>query len=484
VITRDDQGEGYEGYGPMQVWVADLNPAPGTVAASRVRRVTQDNFWYGDPQWSPDGSFLVVCANRTADQESVRYSINHNYDLWKIALRDDRLEQLTTGPGPEFSPRISPDGRRIVCLSSPRRGPHLDVYNLMLVDLTAQGPRSRVVFDQHGPGAEASPHLPPAAPLPEDCWRDNHRVAFLAYRGLQSESQCVDLDTGPRAIRDLPPAVRRSPLLPQDNPGMTGRLVARDEILRWKSSDGMEIDGVLTLPPPSLARPPFKLLVLPHGGPHGRVSSGAGFDVQIFAMNGFAVFQPNFRGSIGYGLKFLDADRRDFGGGDMRDILTGIDTLVSRGIADPKREYVYGASYGGFMTAWLVGHERRFRAAVAQNAPMDLAAMWYLSDLPSWTEWEFGGRPWEIPDRMRYYSPLTYVSQVRTPTLILSSLNDRRCPIPMNRMFYRGLKEAGVETEMVTYSDEGHGLRQLRHHEDELRRVLGWFQRHDLPESR
>src|SRR5204863_8691690 len=136
-----------------------------------------DDSWYGDPQWAPDGSFLVVHANRTQEQESARYSINRNFDLWKITLGNLTIEQLTTGPGPEFSPRISPDGKRLVCLSSPRQGPHVDVFNLMVVDLEPGGAKSRVVFDHHASAAGHPPHLSPSNPLPENCWSDGHRVA-------------------------------------------------------------------------------------------------------------------------------------------------------------------------------------------------------------------------------------------------------------------------------------------------------------------
>jgi dipeptidyl aminopeptidase/acylaminoacyl peptidase len=272
-------------------------------------------------------------------------------------------------------------------------------------------------------------------------------------------------------------------LLPVNNPKIGKRLRAADEILRWKSFDGLEIEGILTRPPASVAQPPYKLLVLPHGGPHHRATSGRGFHVQFFATRGFAVFQPNFRGSTGYGLKFLDADRNDFGGGDMKDILTGIDFLVKQGIADPKRQFVYGVSYGGYMTSWLVGQTQQFRAAVAQNAVTDLNAMWHLSDLQSWTEHDMSGLPWEVPERMRKHSPLTYAHKVKTPTLILHSTNDRRCPVAMGKMFYRALKEAGVETQMVLYPDEDHPIKQLPHREDVLLRVLDWFEKHDLLET-
>jgi dipeptidyl aminopeptidase/acylaminoacyl peptidase len=478
IQAREDQGEGYEGYGPTQVWVADLMDTPEENAASHIARVTEDDFWYGDPQWSPDGAFLVVHANRTAEQESVRYSINQNYDLWKITLADRHLEQLTNGPGPEFSPRISPDGKRVVCLSSPRRGPHMDVFNLMVVELSPRGVKSSVVFDHHGKDADHPPHLSPSFPLPADCWLDDHRVMFAGMQGVKDVWQVVDLDAGPQAGAGTGSAKARASV-PGGNTAAGPRLHAVDELVHWKSFDGLEIEGILTRPPASIAKPPYRLLLMPHGGPHSRSTSGTGFDVQIFATRGFAVFQPNFRGSVGYGVKFLDADRYDFGGGDMRDILAGIDHLAQQGIIDPKRQFVYGVSYGGYMTSWLVGHTTQFRAAVAQNAVTDLNVMWYLGDLQSWGRYDLGGRAWEVAQLMTERSPITYASKVKTPTLILHSLNDRRCPVAMGKMFYRALKEASVETEMVMYPDEGHPIRQLPHREDVLRRVLEWFEKHD-----
>ncbi|MBL8829496.1 MAG: S9 family peptidase [Planctomycetaceae bacterium] len=481
-VVREDQGEGYEGYGPTHVWIADLLPTPGDVAAAKVTRVTPtDNAWYGDPQWSPDGSFIVVHANRTADRESVRFSVNRNFDLWKINLADQQITQLTTGPGPDFSPRIAPDGKRLVCLSSPRRGPHMDVFNLLVVDLDGPQPRSRVVYDHHEQEVDAPPSLPPMQPLPDRCWRDARKVAFSVARGVRVEPQCVDIDAGPMAIADpgAPPSVR-SPLIPADSPELLTRLRASDEIVTWKSFDGQSIEGMLTLPPASIAARPYKLLVWPHGGPHSRTSLGSTFEAQVFAGQGFAVFQPNFRGSGGYGRKFLDADRNDYGGGDMRDILAGIDHLIEQGIVDRRRQFVYGTSYGGFMTTWLVGHTNQFRAAVAQNPVTDLNVMWHLGDLQSWTEWGMGGLPWEVAERMREHSPLTHVTKVQTPTLLLHALNDRRCPVAMSQMFHRALLKREVKTSLVLYPNEGHGIRQLPHREDVLRRVLAWFAAHDI----
>src|SRR5262249_6273756 len=146
-----------------------------------------------------------------------------------------------------------------------------------------------------------------------------------------------------------------------------------------------KLEGILTTPPEGVAKAPYFLVVHPHGGPHSRSAMGFDFTVQLFAAEGYAVFQPNFRGSSGYGQKFIDADRTDLGGGDMKDILSGIDHLIAEGVADKDHLFVYGTSYGGFMTCWLVGHTDRFRAAVCQNAVTDLNMMWGLSDLQSWT---------------------------------------------------------------------------------------------------
>ncbi|MGC3971690.1 MAG: prolyl oligopeptidase family serine peptidase [Pirellulales bacterium] len=167
--------------------------------------------------------------------------------------------------------------------------------------------------------------------------------------------------------------------------------------MKWKSSDGLEIEGVLTLPPEKdgADHAPYPLIVYPHGGPHSASKPGFNFTVHLFAAYGYAVFQPNFRGTYGYGRQFLDAARFDMGGSDMQDILTGIDMLVARGTVDRHRQFVYGISYGGYTSCRLVTLTNQFRAAAAQNAVTDLHAMWSLSDLQSWTEWEFGGKPWE-----------------------------------------------------------------------------------------
>jgi dipeptidyl aminopeptidase/acylaminoacyl peptidase len=487
-VVRPDQGESYTGYGPAQVWIAHLDAAPGQCAARQIDRLTNDDVWYGDPRWSPDGKSIVVHANKTADRESARFSINKNFDLWSIDPETRGSRQLTFGPGPEVSPRFSPDGKRLACLSGPRKGTHMDVFNLAIVTLD-EHPHADIVADFH----KSDSRFPqaPIFPLREDCWEDNEHLVYTFARGVGNATVRVSVAAGPKVnepsgkngaenpqTRRRQMEQRRLQLTPAGNLFLKERQLSDVKIVIW-ANEGRTLEGILTVPPAAVATPPYKLLLYPHGGPHSRTTAGFDFNAQVFAAQGYAVFQPNYRGSAGYGQAFIDADHFDFGGGDMRDILSGVEQLIKQKLVDRHRQFVYGTSYGGYMTCWLVGHTRQFRAAVAQNAVTDLNAMWGLSDIQSWTEWEFGGRPWEVPGAMRDHSPITYVANVRTPTLILHSRDDRRVPLPMGRMYYQSLLARGVPTQMVIYADEGHAIRQPRHREDVLRRTLAWFAKYD-----
>ena len=506
-VTAEDQGEGYEGFLPTGLGFVGFSMGPHEVDG------TWSFNWIGDPQWTADGRSAIYHTNRTTEQESVRYSINHNYDLYcsKIDFSDtisnpfDDSGKLTTNPGPDVSPRISPNGKHVLYLSVPRKGPHNDVFNLCVLELSGDGekenkPEPRILINAHDAERDddGTPPFQPTFPLRDDSWIDDEHVRVRGVRGMKTETLVFHIAGADHAIgahaKPEPDGPANKLLKPPPvNQWMAERHQAREEIVKWKSFDGLEIEGVLTLPPAELDaekhQAPYPLIVYPHGGPHSASKPGFNFTVHLFAAHGYAVFQPNFRGTYGYGRKFLDAARFDMGGSDMQDILTGIEMLIARGTVDRDRQFVYGISYGGYSTCRLVTLTKQFRAACAQNAVTDLHAMWSLSDLQSWTEWEFGGKPWETIEHegkkidvgalMRERSPTTDAHQVKTPTLILHSDHDRRCPLAMGQMFYRGLKESGCETELVVYKDERHAMWQVKHQADVLERVLAWFAKHD-----
>jgi dipeptidyl aminopeptidase/acylaminoacyl peptidase len=262
------------------------------------------------------------------------------------------------------------------------------------------------------------------------------------------------------------------------NEGLGARLRPRLEIVRWRSGAG-EVEGVLAHPTTTASgRSP--LLVIPHGGPRDHTS--ALFDPQTayFTSLGYLVLRPNFRGSTGYGDAFTRANVANWGAGPFEDMMTGVDALIARGLADPARLFLYGWSYGGYLTNWAVTHTDRFRAAASGAGVADLRMQYAISDARRWRFDYFSGSPFTgHQDLYARQSPITYVASARVPTLFLHGEEDVRVPPAQGWMMYRGLRDAGVEAEMVVYPREGHGFEEPRHVLDRLRRIADWFARHD-----
>ena len=186
-IVRPDQGEGYTGYGPAQLWIAELDEARvlPEAAASKITRLTTDDIWYGDPQWSPDGKSIAVHANKTKDRESVRFSINKNFDLFLIDVASKKQTQLTDNSGPDVSPRFSPGGKQIAYLSGPRKGPHRDVFGLAILTLALGRPK----------GIDLK-NLAPAFPLGKDCWQSEKSLVFSVDIGTTTLNSKVNVVSG------------------------------------------------------------------------------------------------------------------------------------------------------------------------------------------------------------------------------------------------------------------------------------------------
>jgi dipeptidyl aminopeptidase/acylaminoacyl peptidase len=218
-----------------------------------------------------------------------------------------------------------------------------------------------------------------------------------------------------------------------------------------------------------------------HGGPFLSVGHIFRFDFHLLASNGFAVLFANFRGSVGYGNSFSRAIMGDWGARGYLDHMSAAETAVSRGMADPDHLGVWGASHGGFATAWIVGHTTRFRAAVAESSITNFSTLYYLSDDPDVFARDLGGRPDEIPEVYRSHSPLAYAACCRTPTLLLHGENDLRCPMAEAEQFYRALHDANCVTELVivpgmTHIGDSIGPLAARKGQNEA--LLDWFQRY------
>jgi dipeptidyl aminopeptidase/acylaminoacyl peptidase len=291
--------------------------------------------------------------------------------------------------------------------------------------------------------------------------------------------------------------IRQSPLSPPDvwarpweaglhcltglNPQLAGMALAPMEPVEWQASDGLTIQGWLLTPPDWRAGQRLPLVVDIHGGPS--VVRGATFHAtwhdwgQVLAGAGFAVLLPTPRGRIGRESAFTAANRNDLGGGDAGDVLRGVEWCVAQSVADPDRLGVGGWSYGGFLTAWLIGHTDRFRAAVGGAAVTNWVSKVGTTDIRPLNEDRFPTPLHEQPDAHWERSPVRFLGRIRTPTLIVHSEADQRVPPSQGLELYLGLRERGVPTALVLYPRQKHAFHERAHQLDLLRRLVAWYKR-------
>ena len=295
----------------------------------------------------------------------------------------------------------------------------------------------------------------------------------LAYVGETAtrapELWIKPLNGGPRAVTTL-------------NEKWSKTAVVAPEFVKYKSVDGIEIEAALLNPRDPSTPGPKPFVVLVHGGPTGRWADAFEPWGQLLAARGYAVLYPNIRGSVGYGEKFVEMNRADWGGGDFKDVMAGVDWAIARGVADPNRLGIGGWSYGGYMAAWAVTQTLRFKAAVSGAPVIDMASEFGTENGSAYDEW-FYGTPYEKLDGFVKSSPITFVKNVKTPTLLLQGEDDTTDPIGQSQQFYRGLKRYGVDSDFVLYPREPHGLREEKHLLDRLNRVVAWYDKHLKPRA-
>lgn len=257
--------------------------------------------------------------------------------------------------------------------------------------------------------------------------------------------------------------------------------VGETRTVRWKSVDGLEIQGILILPVGYTEGERVPLITWVHGGPawlytHAYQAGGRG--LQMLAGAGYAVFLPNPRGSNGWGVPFLEQNIGDFGGKDYEDIISGIDALVGQGLVDPERLGIGGWSYGGFMTAWAISQTTRFKAAIVGAAITNWRSFHGAAHIGLWDRVSMRANPYELGGLYDQRSPISFVEHVTTPSLVLHGERDRIVPVDQGYEWFRALKDRGVPVEMVVYPREGHGISEHLHQLDRLRRWLAWLQKY------
>jgi dipeptidyl aminopeptidase/acylaminoacyl peptidase len=259
--------------------------------------------------------------------------------------------------------------------------------------------------------------------------------------------------------------------------------LGKTEVIRWKSKDGLEIEGLLTYPADYEEGKRYPLLLNVHGGPMGMftqtyVATPGLYPIAAFSSRGYAVLRPNPRGSSGYGKKFRYANYNDWGGGDYEDLMAGVDHVIKLGIADGDRLGVMGWSYGGYMTAWTITQTKRFKAASVGAGVTNLVSFTGTADIPSFLPDYFGGEFWNKPEAYRKHSPMSHLKGVTTPTLIQHGERDERVPLSQGQELRNALKRQGCTTRMVVYPRTPHSIEEPRLLVDCMERNLEWFDRY------
>ncbi|HLY51735.1 MAG TPA: alpha/beta fold hydrolase, partial [Steroidobacteraceae bacterium] len=258
-------------------------------------------------------------------------------------------------------------------------------------------------------------------------------------------------------------------------------ITGRATNLYWKS-DRFDVQGMLIEPAAVEAGRTYPMVVLVHGGPsHAHYPlfphSPGSFDA-VLASEGYYVFKPNPRGSYGQGEAFTRANVRDFGYGDLRDILAGVDTVLKSAPVDPDRIGIAGWSYGGYMTLWAVTQTQRFHAAVSGAGLSDWLSYYGTNNIDTWMIPFFGASVYDDPKIYERSSPITFIRNVHTPTLLVGGDRDAEVPITQSYEYWNALKRLGVPTEFVVYPDEGHLFFKREDQADVMTRLVGWFDRY------
>jgi dipeptidyl aminopeptidase/acylaminoacyl peptidase len=479
-----------------QVWRVEAKAGP------EAKLLFDGDFGLSSIALSPDWQELAYTTNYTGWREDYRKA-----DLWVLNLESGQTRQLTAGTGGVGGPAWSPDSSRIAFAA-----PHDPALSYSRTEL--------FVVPAAGGAITNVCALAPAfeGEVTEHAWVTPDQVLINAEEGCYARIYRMDLTSGaltrltpehevvsdlslshdlrylayltetatsvPEVILlDLDRDTAEAATLTDLNPALKSEITwGEQQVIQWQAEDGLTIEGVLTLPPDHKEGERHPLAVYIHGGPHGRTPDRLRqyMNFQVLAAKGYAVLAPNYRGGSGRGHAFGIANRRDLGGADYRDIMTGVDHVISLGVADGDRMGILGGSYGGYMTNWAIGQTDRFKAAISMFGIFSLITDYSQSSIPGWETGYLGGYWWAEGELYARCSPATHVQQMTTPVLIIHGEADDNTFPANSREMYQALRHLGRTVEYVHYPREGHGLTEPNHKLDEYRRVLAWFERHIL----
>lgn len=436
------------------------------------RQITSGEWNHTGGEWTPDGLALLISANRDPNWE---YAWRES-DIYRVDVASGAVKQLTTRRGPDGNPTASPDGRLIAYTGYDSTD--ATWKDAALYVMNADGSNSRILtadLDRSPAGLTWAPdsrgvyftvQSEGASNLHYVSITGQHRavtkgahmlnVSDMSKLGLVVATRTTSSEPNDIVTFDVRTPEKFNKLTNINGDLLAGKELATTEEIWYTSVDGFRIQGWIVKPPDFDASKKYPLMLEIHGGPHSMYNVGFSFARQDHASHGFVTLYTNPRGSTGYGSAFGNAIKNAYPGKDYDDLMAGVDSVIGRGYIDTNRLYVYGCSGGGVLTSWIVGHTNRFAAASANCPVTNWLSFVGTTDGPTWYR-NFEKFPWDDPSEHLRRSPLMYVGNVRTPTMLMTGVNDLRTPMAQTEEYYEALKVLKVPTAMVRFNNEWHG---------------------------
>lgn len=504
-------GEGY--WNGHRTHIHVVNSSGG-----RPKRLTGGDYDDREPRFAPDGRTVSFVSNRTENPDKF---IDQS-DLYAVSAGGGRLTRLTRGPGERYKHSWSPDGRTVAFIGTPNRPGEWWKYepsvwlldarggvprhltrdvdnpcaNVTLGDVafspfeaeapvwTPDGRRLYFVVSEHGATRLFSRSLDKRDTRCEVGGNVNiYSMAFSKDRRRAALSIGTATNPGDVFVADVNSGFRLRRLT-DVNGQVLGRVAVVEPEEFWLTNGRTRIQCWVIKPPGFDPRRKYPAILEVHGGPQGQYGCAFFHEMQMLAGRGYVVVLSNPRGSAGYGRAFRNSIIGGWGTHDHSDIRRVGDWIFSRPWIDRRRVGITGGSYGGFMTNWVVGHERRYAAAVTQRSCVNFVSFFGTSDVGHTIAAELKGLPWKNHERLRRQSPLTYVQRIRTPLLIVHSEQDLRCGVEQAEELFAALKYLGREVEFVRFEGESHGLSRggrPQNRAERLRAIAEWMDRYLRP---
>jgi acylaminoacyl-peptidase len=494
-MTYRADGRGYLKQGHTQLFTLP-------VQGGTPRQVTFSDFDHGAPVWTQDNTHLLFSANFHAEEEHEPA----DSEIYALNLNSNEKTQLTDRYGPDSNPTLSPDGKHIAYLGNDDKYMGYQPSQLYVMNTDGSGSKlisgefdrsiSNINWDSKGKGlyfqytSEGKDHLAHITLNGTVTDLVSNLGGLSLGRPYNASTYSVS-DSGEFAFTlgttanpaDLgysnSKSVRR---LTQVNADLFSfRNLGDVEEIWWESSyDQRKIQGWIVKPPNFDPNKKYPLILEIHGGPFASYGSVYSAEIQAFAAEGYVVLYSNPRGSTGYGEEFGNLIHHDYPNHDYDDLMSGVDAVIDKGYIDTNNLFVTGGSGGGVLTAWIVGKTDRFKAAVVAKPVINWYSFVLYADNPQFfAKYWFGKLPWEDPESYLKRSPLSYVGNVTTPTMLLTGEEDFRTPIPESEQFYAALKLENVETAMVRIPGASHGIAYRPSNlVAKIASILSWFEKY------